>query len=235
MIVIVMGVSGSGKSTIGMALASKVNATFLDADDFHSDINRAKMASGIPLTDDDRAPWLADLSVCLGQHASRGASVVLACSALKQRYRTVLRAKVPFAQFRLVCLSLPPAVVARQLSARAGHFMPPTLLDSQIAALEAPTPDEAPLVLAVKVAYSGVVERRADTVDDGTVMLVAGGRLARVAAAGSGGCVVLESSGDAAAHGAPGPPLSAGSVVAIVADALSRAADSSSLGGEAVE
>lgn len=134
--VIVMGVSGAGKSTIGRLLAERLGARFLDADDFHPTANLAKMRRGIPLDDNDRAPWLACLNRTLHEHAARGEDVVLACSALKQSYRDRLMAGLPAAQ--LVYLRGSHTLLAARLSGRADHFMPPELLDSQLATLEEP-------------------------------------------------------------------------------------------------
>ncbi len=136
MIVVVMGVTGAGKTTVGRLLARALGCDFLDADDFHPDANVAKMRAGEPLTDDDRAPWLARLNEVLREHAARSAGVVLACSALKARYRDRLVAGLPGS--RLVYLRGTKALIAARLEARRGHYMKPTLLDSQFAALEEP-------------------------------------------------------------------------------------------------
>jgi gluconokinase len=136
MIVIVMGVTGSGKTTVGRALAEALGAAFLDADDYHPPANVAKMRAGTPLTDEDRRPWLARLNEVLREHAARGAAVVLACSALKASYRAVLLQDLPGA--RLVYLRGTRETIAARLAARKGHYMNPALLDSQFAALEEP-------------------------------------------------------------------------------------------------
>jgi len=135
-IVVVMGVTGVGKTTVGRLLAGELGAAFLDADDYHPAANVAKMRAGEPLTDDDRRPWLARLNEVLLEYAARHASVVLACSALKQRYREQLLARVP--DGRLVYLRGTKATIAARLAARRGHYMNPALLDSQFAALEEP-------------------------------------------------------------------------------------------------
>jgi gluconokinase len=133
-IVVVMGVTGAGKTTVGRLLARALGCEFLDADDYHPAANVAKMRAGEPLTDEDRAPWLARLNELLQARAAGGA--VLACSALKQRYRDRLLAGVP--EGRLVYLRGTKALIAARLEARRGHYMNPALLDSQFAALEEP-------------------------------------------------------------------------------------------------
>jgi gluconokinase len=138
--VVVMGVSGSGKTTFGRALAAQLGVRFLDADDFHPPENVARMAAGIPLTDADRGPWLERLAGLLPE-----VSTVLACSALKRRYRDRLRAGCP--DLRYVFLTAPEAVLAARMAARRDHYMPPSLLRSQLDALEPPEPDEGVLTL----------------------------------------------------------------------------------------
>jgi gluconokinase len=132
--VVLMGVCGSGKSTIGLALAEKCGGVFLDADDFHPPANVDKMKRGEPLDDADRAPWLTRLASVLSE--SRDQPLFLACSALKARYREILgtgRGDVHF-----VHLSGTPELIRARLRARSGHFMPESLIDSQFAALETP-------------------------------------------------------------------------------------------------
>ena len=144
-IVIVMGVSGSGKTTLGLALAERYGFHFLDDDDFHPLENVAKMRAGIALDDADRAPWLARLAELLRDAAERGEPTVLACSALKVSYRAILAAASPDMLF--VLLQGDPAILAARLGARRGHYMPPSLLASQLATLEMPVPGQATLVL----------------------------------------------------------------------------------------
>ena len=138
MIIVLMGVSGNGKSTVGKLLAERLDWLFLDADDFHPPRNIAKMASGIPLDDDDRRPWLDRLAEVLQQHNQQRESLVLACSALKQRYRQRL-APEP-ANIHFVHLQGDYALIRARLEQRTGHFMPATLLRSQFADLE-PCPE----------------------------------------------------------------------------------------------
>jgi gluconokinase len=137
-ILVLMGVTGSGKTTIGRKLAAAEHWVFAEGDDYHSEANKAKMHAGIPLTDADRAPWLATLhEVLLGWYRS-GTSGVLACSALRQSYRDELSAGIPSAELRFVLLEVPKEVLQQRMAERKGHYMSPALLDSQIATLEMP-------------------------------------------------------------------------------------------------
>ncbi len=146
--IVVMGVSGSGKTTVARALASHYGYDFLDADDFHSDEARAQMARGVPLTDAQRAPWVARLATALRAEAAAGRGSVLAFSGLRREHRQQLRASgVPM---RFVFLHAAPAVIAQRLGHRAGHFMPAALLDSQLDTLQ--LPQDEPDVIAVDVA-----------------------------------------------------------------------------------
>lgn len=133
--VIVMGVSGSGKTTIGAALAGRLGWAFADADDYHPAANREKMSRGIPLTDEDRVPWLEALHEVIGDHVRRGKPVVLACSALKESYRRILIGDLE--GVRIVFAQGSRELIAERMRARQ-HFMPVALLDSQFAALEVP-------------------------------------------------------------------------------------------------
>ncbi len=136
MIVIVMGVTGTGKSTIAKALAARTGWPFAEGDDYHSAANVAKMKSGVPLNDTDRAPWLAALhDVLLGWQAC-GESGVMTCSALKRSYRETLGDGMDAEHFRFILLDVPKQVLADRLRHRPGHFMNPALLDSQLATLE---------------------------------------------------------------------------------------------------
>ena len=145
MIVVMAGVSGSGKSTVGALLAGRLGWAFADGDSFHPAANVAKMAAGIPLTDDDRWPWLSAIAAWMDERAAAGDSGVVACSALKRAYRDVLLAGRPGA--RLVFLNIGPEVDATRLTARHGHFFPSGLLDSQFDDLEVPRPPETVLVV----------------------------------------------------------------------------------------
>ena len=142
-----MGVSACGKSTIGRLLAQARGATYLDGDDFHPAANVARMAAGHSLTDEDRAGWLAALSTRLAQADAAGEGVVLSCSALKRRYRDVLRQGAP--QLRLVFLYGSRELLAARIAARTDHYMPASLLDSQLATLEPPAADEAAISLDI--------------------------------------------------------------------------------------
>lgn len=136
MIILLMGVSGSGKTTVGRRLARELGWTFADADDFHSAANRAKMAAGQPLDDRDRAPWLADLRAWIDERLVRGESAVLACSALKARYREVLQGGSGAVQ--LVYLTGAPELIRSRMESRQDHYMRAAMLQSQLAALEPP-------------------------------------------------------------------------------------------------
>jgi gluconokinase len=135
-IVIVMGVSGSGKSFLANKLAEATGWAFAEGDDYHSDANKAKMAAGTPLTDADRGPWLDALHQVLWNWHVQGQSGIMTCSALKATYREHLTAGLPEARF--VWLDPPRSVIADRLAHRHGPYMPPALLDSQLATLEPP-------------------------------------------------------------------------------------------------
>jgi carbohydrate kinase (thermoresistant glucokinase family) len=140
MIVVVAGVSGSGKTTVGTLLAARLGWTFADGDGFHPAANVARMRAGLPLTDADREPWLAALTAWMDQQIAAGQSAVLACSALRRAYRARLLDGRPAA--RMVFLLISRAEGETRLAARAGHFFPAALLDSQLETLELPQPDE---------------------------------------------------------------------------------------------
>jgi gluconokinase len=138
MIVVLMGVSGAGKTTIGTLLAERAGAVFADADDYHPAKNKIKMAAGVPLDDEDREPWLETLNGVLRGWFAAGASGVLACSALKARYRTTLAAGMPEGAVTFCLLEASRALLAQRLEGRHHEFMTPKLLESQLATLEAP-------------------------------------------------------------------------------------------------
>src|SRR6266581_6712329 len=140
MIVIVAGVSGSGKTTVGALLADRLGWPFTDGDDLHPAANVAKMRAGIPLADADRLPWLRVIAAWIDERIARGEDTVVACSALKRSYRDLLLDGRPAA--RMVFLAPDREVLARRLAARHDHFFPGQLLGSQFDALEPPQPDE---------------------------------------------------------------------------------------------
>ena len=145
--VVVMGVSGCGKSTLGQAIAQRLSVSFIEGDSLHPPRNVELMAAGTPLTDADRADWLVGIAQRLNQAAAAGRGLVVSCSALKRRYREVLRSGAPDLRFVHLYGSL--AVLRRRLDERRGHYMPASLLDSQLATLEPPEPDEAALTLDI--------------------------------------------------------------------------------------
>ena len=142
---VIMGVTGCGKSTVAAALCEQTGATLIEGDAFHPEENVRKMRAGIPLTDGDRQGWLERLGAELARAVATGVPAVLTCSALKRRYRDVLRAAVPRLGF--VFLQLSPEAAAERVAHRAGHFMPASLVDSQFRDLESPVGE--PDVLAV--------------------------------------------------------------------------------------
>jgi gluconokinase len=139
---VVMGISGSGKSLIGSAFARALDVDFIEGDDYHPAKNVALMASGLPLTDDDRLGWLCALAGRIRDAKDAGTGLVVACSALKRSYRDLLRNEAGAPELQVVFLHGSRALIGERLAGRRGHFMPPTLLDSQFATLEEPSPDE---------------------------------------------------------------------------------------------
>ena len=146
-VVVVMGVSGSGKSTIAAMLAYRLHWTYEDGDWFHPKSNVEKMHHGEPLTDQDRWPWLNSIAAWIDQVRDAGHHGVIACSALKRAYRDILIG--PRQDVRLAFLKGDRELVARRIAARDDHFMPASLLDSQFAALEEPTADERPITVSI--------------------------------------------------------------------------------------
>jgi gluconokinase len=138
MVIVLMGVSGSGKTTVGKILADRLGWTFVEGDDFHPPANVAKLRAGEPLTDADRAPWLADLRERVDAACARGENVVLACSALRHAYRDYLEKHEPEC-VHYVYLHGSEELIRQRLAARKGHFLNPTLLHSQFETLEPPT------------------------------------------------------------------------------------------------
>jgi gluconokinase len=138
---VVMGVCGSGKSLIGATLARELDIEFVEGDDLHPPENVKRMAAGIPLTDDDRHAWLIAIAARLSEARRAGIGLVVSCSALKRSYRDLLRS-VGDAGVHFVYLAGSRALIEERMGNRRGHFMPPSLLDSQLAILEEPSPDE---------------------------------------------------------------------------------------------
>ncbi len=136
MVIVVMGVAGSGKTTVGRALAAALGWSFRDADDFHPPANVAKMSTGVPLDDADRAPWLAAIRAHIDAKLAHGENAVVTCSALKEKYRAALAADP--ARVKFIHLTGSPELLAARIAQRRGHFMKPAMLASQLAALELP-------------------------------------------------------------------------------------------------
>ena len=147
-LVVVMGVAGCGKSTVGAALAGRLAKPFLDADDYHPPANVEKMSHGIPLTDADRWPWLDRLAEALRAHAETAGMAIAACSALRRAYRERLVATAG-ESILFVFLQGSRDIIAKRMAARTDHFMPTALLDSQFATLEPPATDENALVIDI--------------------------------------------------------------------------------------
>ena len=158
MIVIVAGVSGSGKSTVGALLAGRLGWRFADGDDFHPAANVAKMSVGVPLTDEDRWPWLRAIGAWMDERITADESAVVTCSALRRAYRDLLLYGRP--QARIVFLALNRGVLTRPLAVRHGHFFPEELLGSQFTDLEPPQPDER----VVTVVPAGDAQATADAI-----------------------------------------------------------------------
>ncbi len=155
--IVVMGVSGAGKTTIGKALARRLDMDFIDADDLHTPANVARMAAGLPLTDADRAPWLARVGAAIDDARRDGRQLVIACSALRRCYRQAIGGSA--ADVRIVWLTGAPELIRRRMGARQGHFMTATMLDSQLATLEPPAPGENIPGVDVDAAPADIVDR----------------------------------------------------------------------------
>lgn len=156
--IVIMGVSGSGKSTLGALLAARLHAIFLEGDSFHSEAGVAKMRGGIPLTDDDRWPWLDRLGSAMATAVARDGLVVAACSALRRSYRERLAA-VTGTRIVFILLDVAPAELTRRLGNRPGHYMPASLLDSQLHTLERPSGDEPAFILDASEAPERLCDR----------------------------------------------------------------------------
>ncbi len=152
-----MGVSGCGKSSVGLQLAGALQVPFLEGDTYHSYANVAKMTAGVPLTDADRADWLMALHKEIRDARLKQNGLVLSCSSLKRRYRDLLRSADP--ELRFVHLAGPRELIAERMAARKDHYMPSTLLDSQLATLEPLQDDEAGIVLDIAQAPSQLVQQ----------------------------------------------------------------------------
>lgn len=154
-VLVVMGVSGAGKSTVGAALAQRLGTTFVDSDSLHPQANVEKMAAGTPLTDEDRRPWLGLVGAELASASPEG--IIVACSALKRLYRDAIRAKAPGTVFIQLSVELP--VLQSRVARRPGHFMPPSLLQSQLETLEPLQADEAGLTVSAQEGIEAIVDR----------------------------------------------------------------------------
>lgn len=152
-VLVLMGVSGSGKTTVGELLAQTLGWVYADADSFHSPQNVAKMAAGHPLTDQDRAPWLRSIRAWIDERVARQEPGIVGCSALKHAYRDVLRRP----ELRFVYLRGTRAEIAERLAARTGHFFKPQMLDSQLAVLEEPSADEHAITVSIDQSLAEIV------------------------------------------------------------------------------
>ena len=156
--VVVMGVSGAGKSTVGKLIAARLGCPFRDADSFHPQANIEKMSRGEPLTDADRWPWLQAIAAWIAEHRAAGTTCVVTCSALKRVYRDIVTNKQS-ADVRLVYLKGDFELIAARLAARKGHFMPPGPLRSQFDALQVPAADEHAIAVPIDAAPAEIADR----------------------------------------------------------------------------
>ena len=154
-----MGVAGSGKSSVASALGEALGLEVIEGDAYHPQSNIDKMAAGIPLTDDDRRPWLEALVELVGTRHASGVGTVLACSALKRSYRDILRSTIPSDESFVILLDADADTLRERMAERTGHFMPVSLLDSQLATLEPLEPDERGAVIDVTPQLAVVIER----------------------------------------------------------------------------
>jgi gluconokinase len=156
-VIVVMGVAGSGKTTVGALLAGRLGWPYAEADNFHSQSNVDKMAAGHPLTDADRKPWLEAIGRWIDERGAAGEPAIVSCSGLKRVYRDLLRAGRP--EVRMVFLKGSRDLIMRRLVARHGHYMKADMLDSQFADLEEPTPDENVLTVSIELAPEEIVNQ----------------------------------------------------------------------------
>lgn len=161
--VIVMGVSGCGKTTVGKSLAERTGWRFAEGDDFHPKANIDKMAVGVPLEDDDRWPWLEDIAAWVRSHANRGHNTIVTCSALKRSYRDLLIQEMPWMGF--VHLHGTLEVLTDRMKHRSGHFMPVSLLTSQIDTLESLAVDECGIVIDIDAPVDTIVDQAMSWLD----------------------------------------------------------------------
>ena len=157
-LVVVMGVSGCGKTSVGAAVAERLHCAFVEGDSLHPPANIDKMSAGIPLTDDDRWPWLEVIADRLAENHARGESLVVSCSALKRSYRDRLR-QAAGGTLSFVFLEGPRAVLEARMTARTGHFMPALLLDSQFATLEKPTGEPSVVTIDLTQTLDDIVSQ----------------------------------------------------------------------------
>ncbi len=159
MIIVVMGVAGCGKTSIGEALAERLGWPFLEGDAFHPQSNKDKMAAGNPLTDEDRWPWLDRIAEDMAAFAGRGESAIVGCSALKRIYRDRLRGDADADTVRFIHLTGSLDVHRRRIRERSGHFMPASMLDSQLATLEPPGRDEGAITIDIDQPLDEMVDQ----------------------------------------------------------------------------
>jgi gluconokinase len=162
-----MGVAGAGKTTVGCELARRLGWQFQEGDALHPPANVAKMRAGHPLDDNDRTPWLAAIAARIDAWRSDGICGVVACSALKRAYRDVIIGVRP--EVRLIYLCGSRQALAERLAARTGHFMPASLLDSQLATLEPPQPSEHPIVVSIELPVAAIVEKIVAALEPGAI------------------------------------------------------------------
>ncbi len=161
--IVLMGVCGTGKTTVGQGIAERLHCTFLEGDSFHTEANVEKMRAGVPLDDDDRWPWLERLGRAIGDEAGRARQVVAACSALKRVYRDRLRLAAG-GDILFIMLDGDRALLEARMKARPDHYMPPTLLSSQLAILERPEADETSITFDVTESPKALIAKAIDAV-----------------------------------------------------------------------